>query len=323
MSVVTYTPAALDDATLASDLMTAAYPSLPQDPVVIRYRWANPRLGYVCTRFLAYDDRRPIALMASVHAPWEKLPDRHCEIEVWLDRALHGRDLLDEMYRWIEKEAAREGARLLLTYSGEDEPDVLASLEACGYTRERTEKAWQLDLHRHGPELEQQAADARSRLEREGIKLRTVAEWDDPEAMRKLYELNEDTLEDVPHTLPIVREQFEDFEKRVHAPDRRTDRWWIAIDADRPVAMSFLKFPPIRGAVLTGYTCTHTDYRGRGIARAVKLQSLAQAAALGVPIVCTMNDAENAPMLHINEQLGYVRRPGFVEHHKRVESNGG
>jgi GNAT superfamily N-acetyltransferase len=85
------------------------------------------------------------------------------------------------------------------------------------------------------------------------------------------------------------------------------------------VALTYLKFPK-RGTVWTGYTCTRADYRGRGIARAIKLQSLAQAVHLGVPFVCTDNDAENAPMLHINEALGYVRRPGFVEHHKRVTS---
>jgi len=84
------------------------------------------------------------------------------------------------------------------------------------------------------------------------------------------------------------------------------------------MAMTYLKFPPVRGTVWTGYTCTHPDFRGRGIARAIKLQSLAQAAELGVPVVCTDNDAENAPMLHINERLGYHGRPGFVEHHKRV-----
>lgn len=320
MSEVTYRAATLEDATLASDVMSAASPFLPQDPVLTRFRWENPRLGYVYTRFLAYHGGRAVAVVGSIHAPWEKLPDRHCEVEVWLDRSLHSRDLVDELYGWIEQRAIEQGAWLLLTYCGEDEPEVLGALEGRGYTRERTEKLWELDLRTHGPALVEQAAAARSDMDREGIRLLTVAEWNDPAALRKLYELNERTVQDVPHSLPIVREQFEDFEKRIHAPDRMLDRWWIGLDGDRPVAMSFLKFPPVRGTTWTGYTCTDREYRGRGIARAVKLQTLAQAAGLGVPVVCTDNDAENAPMLHINERLGYVRRPGFVEHHNRVRN---
>ena len=136
--------------------------------------------------------------------------------------------------------------------------------------------------------------------------------------MRKLHELNRRTMQDVPHTLPILDEPFEDFERRVSAPDRRRDRLWIALRDDLPLAMSYLKFPPVRGRIWTGYTCTDPGHRGRGIARAVKLQTLAQAFELGVPMVFTDNDSENAPMLHINETLGYRRRPGFVEHHKRV-----
>src|SRR5260370_30435841 len=76
--------------------------------------------------------------------------------------------------------------------------------------------------------------------------------------------------------------------------------------------MSYLRFPPGRGQVWTGYPCCHPEHRGRGIARAVKLQSLAQAVALGVPYVYTDNDSENAPMLHLNERLGYGRRPGLI-----------
>jgi GNAT superfamily N-acetyltransferase len=155
-------------------------------------------------------------------------------------------------------------------------------------------------------------------MDGEGITLQTVAEWADPDKLQKLHELNQVTVQDVPHSLPILPEAFEDFTRRANAPDRRHDRWWVARDGDQAVAMSFLKFPPVRGTVWTGFTCTHPGYRGRGIARAVKLQSLAQAVQIGVPMVCTDNDAENAPMLHINEALGYVRRPGFVEHHKRV-----
>ncbi len=322
MSTVNYRPAALDDAELASDVMTAAYPPFPQDPVITRFRWENPRVGYEYARFLAYRDSRAIAFVGSVHAPWEKLPDRHCEVEVWLDRAEQTDELLKSMYVWIEEKAIAQGSDLLLTYCGEDEPGILEALADLGYAHARTDRMWKLDLEKRGPGLLDEAAAARARMEAEGIRMLTVAEWKDPQGFRKLFELNERTVQDVPHTLTIVPEQFADFEKRLRAPDRRLDRWWIACDGARPVAMTYLKFPPVRGSVFTGYTCSDPEYRGRGIARAVKLQSLAQAVELGVPAVYTDNDAENAPMLHINERLGYIRRPGFVEHHKRVRDKG-
>ena len=62
------------------------------------------------------------------------------------------------------------------------------------------------------------------------------------------------------------------------------------------------------------------DFRGRGLAQAIKLQSLAQAVELGIPRVIADNDSENAPMLRINEKLGYRLRPGFVGHLKRVDN---
>jgi len=316
---VSYRPAGLEDAELASDLMTAAYPAMIHDPVILRFRWENTRKGYEVGRFIAERAGRPIGFVAWLHGPWEKLPDRHCEVEVWLDRAHLDVGLLEEMWTWIGDAAVAQGSRLLLAYGGEDEPEVLESLAALGYQPERAEKVWELDLGEHGPRLLLEAADARHRMEGAGMRLLTVAAWDDPEKVRKLYRLNEETVQDVPHSLPIVTEAFDDFEKRTRAPDRRDDRWWIAVHGDDAIAMSYLKFPPVRGTVWTGYTCAAREHRGRGIARAVKLQSLAQAVELGIRFVRTDNDAENAPMLHINEALGYVRRPGWVEHHKRVK----
>ena len=326
MSAVTFRPATLDDAPVASDVMTASYPSQPQDPVILGYRWQNPRVGYEYARFLADRDGGPIAYLAWIHGPWSKLPDRHCEVEVWLDRAALDPSLLAEMWGWIGEDAVAQGSLLLLAYCGEDEPAMLDALAQLGYQRARAEKVWELDLERLGPRLIDDAARARSRMAADGIHLVTLADWTDPDKLHKLFRLNERTIQDVPHTLPIIPEAYQDFERRAHAPDRRADRWWVAVfssgDGDRPVAMTYLKFPPVRGIVWTGFTCTDPDFRGRGIARAVKLQSLAQACELGVPVVCTDNDSENAPMLHINETLGYVRRPGFVEHHKRVKESG-
>jgi len=318
VSTVIYRPARLEEAALASDVMTRAYPPLPQDPVMTRFRWEHPRIDYAYGRFFAERDAQPIAYLGWIHGPWSRVTDRHCEVEVWLDRAALDRELLGEIWRWIGDAAVAEESGVLLAYCAEDEPEMLDSLAELGYERARAEKVWELDLKRHGPRLIEEAARARTRMETGGIRLLTLADWADPAKFRKLHELDAGTVQDIPHTLTIVLEAFEDFDRRAHAPDRRHDRWWLALDGDELVAMTYLKFPPVRGTVWTGYTCTHPRYRGRGIARAVKLQSLAQAARLGTPFVCTDNDSENAPMLHINETLGYVRRPGFVEHHKRV-----
>ena len=318
MAGITYRDATLDDAELAADIMTASYPALAQDPVITRYRWEQPRRGYETGRFIAEEDGRPIGFLGWMHGPWEKLPERHCEVEVWLDRSMLGHRLLEPMWAWIEAGAVAQGAGLLLAYAGEDEPEVLDVLAALGYRRDRLDRLWELDLGVHGKRLVEEARQAREQMRAESVELVTLAAWLDPAAIRKLHELNRRTVQDVPHTLPIIDEPFEDFERRVAAPARRADRFWIALHGDRPVAMSYLKFPPVRGSVFTGYTCSDPGYRGRGIASAVKLQTLAQAVELGIRFVRTDNDSENAPMLHINETLGYQRRPGFVEHLKRV-----
>jgi RimJ/RimL family protein N-acetyltransferase len=316
---VTYRPATFDDAELASNLMTAAYPAMTHDPQVMRFRWENMRQGSEAARFIAERDGRPIAFLGWYHGPWSGRPDRHCDVEVWLDRSDLKVPLLTDMWTWIGDQAARRGARTLVAYCAEDEPEMLEALRSLGYRRERAEKVWELELGEHAGGLVGEAKEARHRMDAAGIRLLTVAEWEDPRKWEKLHELNETAIQDVPHTVPITPETFEDFKKRLRAPDRRQDRWWIAVDGDKPVAMSYLKFPPVRGTVWTGFTCVARDHRGRGIARATKLQSLAQAVELGIPVVRTDNDSENAPMLHINETLGYVQRPGWVEHHKRVE----
>src|SRR5580765_1708254 len=200
------------------------------------------------------------------------------------------------MWSWIEERAMVENPGILLAYCGEDEPVMLESLAALGYSRERAEKVWELDLKVHGPRLHDEAADARSRAKSAGFELTTVAAWERDDRMQRLYEMDSITRQDIASTMPILTESFADFERRMHGPDRHLDRTWSALDNGRPVAMSYLRFPPVRGRVWTGYTASHPDYRGRGLARAVKLQSLAQAFDLGVPVVGTDNDAENAAM---------------------------
>ena len=53
-------PLALDEAALAADLMTAAYPSEAQDPVLTAYRWEHPREGWVHGRFVDMPPRNVV-----------------------------------------------------------------------------------------------------------------------------------------------------------------------------------------------------------------------------------------------------------------------
>ena len=72
-----------------------------------------------------------------------------------------------------------------------------------------------------------------------------------------------------------------------------------------------IAYPPIRGVPWTQFTATSKEVRGRGTARALKHESLAQAIALGHQRVGTTNDGENAPILHLNTEFGY--RPAIPE----------
>ncbi len=146
----TLRPATLDDAALASDLMTAAYPELPEDPVLTRYRWEHPRDRWSHGRFIAELDGRPVALVGWSHGPWDQSPEHNCYVEVQLDRAMLAADLLSWLWTWVGRDAQADGARILEAFAVEDEREVLESLRLLGYEHDRTGKVWELDLSAHG-----------------------------------------------------------------------------------------------------------------------------------------------------------------------------
>ena len=313
-------PARLEDAEMASDVMTAAYPALPADPVLTRYHWKHPKDEWRTERFIAQVDGEPIALLGWSHGPWDRLPERNCNVEVWLHQAWLEAERLTTLWDWIGTGAQEDGALVLEAQVVEDEREMLEALDRLGYKRDRIEKVWELDLQKHAKRLLAEARAALAKARTAGIEIMTLADWQDPDSLKMVHSLAELTRRDIPASYPILPQTFENFLQRMSSPDRRQDRFWVAVDAGKPVALSFLIFPPVRGQVWTGYTGCHPDYRGRGLARAVKLQTLSQAIELGIPSVVTDNDSENAPMLHINESLGYDRRTGFVTLVKRVRS---
>lgn len=55
---------------------------------------------------------------------------------------------------------------------------------------------------------------------------------------------------------------------------------------------------------------TCAEYRGRGIAQALKIVAWRTARRYGAKYLRTANDSMNAPMLAINRKMGYKPEPG-------------
>jgi GNAT superfamily N-acetyltransferase len=134
-----------------------------------------------------------------------------------------------------------------------------------------------------------------------GVDLRPLAELDP----RKVYEVDAEAMSDVPGEISMDDVSFEQWlEDYWHHPDTDLDASVAAVIDGRPVAFSHLRIAP-GGRAITDMTGTLREYRGRGLALLVKRASLVNAAGRGVQLVSTENDETNAPMLRVNEKLGY------------------
>jgi len=313
--VLTLRTAAAADAEIACEVFNAHDADEPQDPAVIRHRWSVASPDVLRERFLLERDGRAVGFAFRGHEWWARPDARFASNEVRVIPEARERSQVDEVYERLEGANIEEGAQTLMARTREGFEWDIEVLEARGYRYDRLSKAWELDLVAHRDQLLAARAAARAEMRRQGVGLLTEAGADDPEMLRRLHRLNQETTRDVPTTAPHFDVSLAEFEQWSKGPDVRTDRSWVARDGEEVVAWSFLKYPAL-GRVWTGYTCCARSHRGRGIARAVKLETLGQAIELGVRSVRTDNDEQNAPMLHINEKLGYDRVPGFVSYLK-------
>ncbi|EST39756.1 hypothetical protein N566_00155 [Streptomycetaceae bacterium MP113-05] len=71
----------------------------------------------------------------------------------------------------------------------------------------------------------------------------------------------------------------------------------------------------------SGMTGTRRAHRGRGLARLAKTEALRRARDRGYRHAFTGNDADNQPMLAVNERLGYRPAGSEWRYTKRLPSH--
>ena len=148
----------------------------------------------------------------------------------------------------------------------------------------------------------------RARLKGEGIETVAFPAIDSPRARDELYRLTVQIWRDMPHEPHVGWEDPSPatFNRSIfERPGVLLDGFFVARDDERIVGLSYLARRP-DGEAEVGDTGVRRDYRRRGIARALKMMVTGYAAERGITRVHTDNRADNAGMLAINRELGFV-----------------
>lgn len=313
-SLLELRPAAIEDAALVADLDTLAQPDDPRDPVMMAFWWTNHTASERAYRLINTDGGVARMFVYAGHNGFEQDPRRFGSLRV----RIHPDDWSDAAYRaavavaesWLRD----EGAAIVVAKVRDDEPIELGLLQSIGYDEDRRVRTSRLDLVVGRDRLLATAERAHEDMKRQGVELLTLDRDTDPERWRKLYELDVETTDDIPKSVPWPVPTFDEWHRFWFAnPGHTAERFWIAREGDAIVGLSVIGYPPRRGIPWTSFTATARRARGRGIARALKYATVKQAIELGARQVQTQNDEENAPILHLNEEMGYRPAHATIE----------
>lgn len=215
----------------------------------------------------------------------------------------YGRALLDR----AEATAAERKGEQAYSWSDETQPRAMRFLERAGYRE--VDRGWEstLDLTHCDPNGLRDAVD---RVSSRGIRVVSAATFalERDDWKQELHRLYAEVEMDVPAPFPIQRAPFADFEAQNLGRRFVGDGFLVALDGDRLVGLT--EPQPVDGAsheISQNLTGVNSDYRGRGIAMALKSQAVIWAVEAGYTSIRTHNAQSNASMLAINDWLGFQR----------------
>ncbi len=193
----------------------------------------------------------------------------------------------------------------------DNDPEARRWVEHRGFEVKNHQFESELDLPAFQPEAWQSHVD---RLRASGLTITTMAELGDDESARyRFWEIEHLTDHDIPGVDVEYLLTWEDGQKIIFGASHYDPAGeFLALDGDRFVGLSGVgELSP--GRFYNQHTCTLRDYRGQGIASGLKILALEYAKSKGGRICRTNNHSQNAPMLAINQRLGYVPQPGWFD----------
>lgn len=278
----------------------------PDDPTSLEdIRWSDATYPGA-RRFLAESDGRPVgaATVGRIFVYPPDFPDAWASIVVAPTARRRG---IGEALLVAASDGARAAGKTgLHLRASEGRPEGIAFLAHRGFSE--IERARMVELRLAG--LEPQTVEPPA-----GIALTTLAER--PGLVEGVHAVAVETFEDIPGgDAPMAAGDLAEFRARdVDRPGIPPEAFMIALDtgSDEVVGYASLMYVPGSDAIAWhDMTAVRRDWRGRGLATALKRGTIAWAQRAGLTALVTGNDEDNAPMRAVNARLGYQPLPDEV-----------
>jgi len=299
-----------------ANLVYPEHPTTVEDERHDDEAWDSGR--YFRRRYVAEDSPSGAVVANAIcnHLPWGFDPKRY---GLWI--AVHPdwqhRGIGGAMYEKVVGDLHGLGANALRTWVQDTKAESIAWLARRGFTE--LTRGWESRLDLATFDL----ARFTSRWPvPSGVKIVTLAEelTEDPERLRQVWDLHNATSPDAPRIdafTPVSFEMFRDFVDG--GPKSFPEAFFLAKVGDAYVGQSDLeKNQALPDVLYTGFTGVRREYRGRGVAFALKLRAIDCAKRHGYREIRTWNNTLNAPMLGINVALGFVKQPVWITFGKEL-----
>ena len=269
-------------------------------------------------RLIVEDDAGHLAAMADLsNGGAFRHPDGSQSGGVSVARADRGKGIGSALLAVIVDEAVRRKAPRFLAGASAAHPDSLEWAAKRGFREIGRRIESYVELAAFDPGAFSARVDA---VRRSGVVLRTIAEILDgrdgesrERFIRALYDAEKPMWEDIPWATPTPHWPFERFRQMAFESGQMiADTSVVAYDGETIASLTTTG----KRESLDGYTWmtgVGRDYRGRGLATAIKVEALSRAKAKGLRAMLTTNDEPNKAMREINAKLGYKTLPAYVQ----------
>jgi len=304
------------DFAAVAEIYRLNFPDEPLSAAEVRDRYRRFDEGRFAREWVVAEERgQVVGYGYHAHLPWSFHPDKY-QLFIAVSPRAHRRGIGTALMRYHLRRLGQRGATRLKSWTREDYPHAVAFLRGFGF--EEHARVFESRLAVASVDLGPFAASTR-RAEEAGVTFTTLKDQlgRDPHCLAAVYQahcvLDMGAPRDDPdRPTPPSYQRFVDDE--VRHPQALLDAFFLAKAGDLYVGESALKRSASDPGVLwQQLTAVLPEYRGLGIATALKLRTVEYAQVMGYREIRTFNSSRNAPMLAINSKLGFVRQPAWID----------